>query len=151
MKKAILFLFTFLSFGAAFAQEAQSLPPSNAEMAFDKEVHDYGTIIQGADGNYEFKFKNTGSEPLIISNAKVSCGCTVPSWPKEPIKPGATSTLKVSYDTKRVGAFNKSVTITSNAKSGVKNLTIKGVVNAAPVEETFPGKKPVEGAPVEKF
>ncbi|MEQ1734074.1 MAG: DUF1573 domain-containing protein [Bacteroidia bacterium] len=139
------------------AQETKSLPPaaaaaagivapqSLAEIAFDKDVHDFGTIEQGANGTYEFKFKNTGKEPLIISNAQGSCGCTVPVWPKEPVKPYESSVIKVTYDTKRVGAFTKTVTLTSNAKSTpTKVITIKGVVNAKPVEETMPVKK-VEG------
>ena len=89
--------------------------PNAPEIAFESEVHDYGTIKQGADGTCEFKFKNTGKEPLIISNAKGSCGCTVPTYPKEPIMKGQTGVIKVHYDTKRVGAFTKTVTINSNA------------------------------------
>jgi hypothetical protein len=122
---------------------------SNAEISFDKEQHDYGTIEQGANGVYEFKFTNTGKDPLIISNCKGSCGCTVPSWPKEPIRPGGSGAIKVSYDTKRIGAFNKTVTISSNAKSSNKTISIKGVVNAKPEEETFPGKKAGFGVPLE--
>lgn len=129
----------------AAAAAAVATPQSLAEIAFDKDVHDFGTIEQGANGTYEFKFKNTGKEPLIISNAQGSCGCTVPVWPKEPVKPYESSVIKVTYDTKRVGAFTKTVTLTSNAKSTpTKVITIKGVVNAKPVEETMPVKK-VEG------
>ena len=90
--------------------------PNAAEITFENEVHDYGTIKQGADGSCEFKFKNTGKEPLIISNAKGSCGCTVPTYPKEPIMKGQTAVIKVNYDTKSVGAFRKTVTNNSNAK-----------------------------------
>lgn len=123
--------------------------PNAAEISFEKETHDYGTIEQGANGVYEFKFTNTGKEPLVISNCKGSCGCTVPNWPKEPIKPGATSAIKVSYDTKRIGQFNKTVTISSNAKTSTKTISIKGVVNAKPEEETFPAKKTGFGVPLE--
>jgi hypothetical protein len=142
-----------------FAQEAMKNPAQNApvpvtagnsQITFDKLVHDYGTIEQGADGNVEFRFKNTGKEPLIITNARASCGCTTPIWPKEPIKPGAAGIIKVGYDTKRVGAFTKTITITSNSKEGDAILTIKGVVNAAPPEETFPGKKNDGAVPLEK-
>jgi hypothetical protein len=84
------------------------------------------------------------------SNCQGSCGCTVPSWPKEPIKPGANGVIKVHYDTKRVGPINKTVTVTSNSKDGVVTLHIKGLVEAAPVEETFPGTKSTGAAPVEK-
>jgi hypothetical protein len=127
---------------AVAAPAAAVAPQSLAEIAFEKDVHDFGTIEQGANGTYEFKFKNTGKEPLIISNAQGSCGCTVPVWPKEPVKPFESSVIKVTYDTKRVGAFTKTVTLSSNAKSTpTKVITIKGVVNAKPVEETMPIKK----------
>ena len=132
------------------ASTPSTTPVSGAEISFEKEIHDYGTIDKGANGVYEFKFKIPGKEPLIITNATGSCGCTVPVWPKEPILPGATSTIKVSYDTKRVGPFNKTVTIVSNAKESPKTITIKGVVNAKPEEETFPAKKVGAGAPLEK-
>jgi hypothetical protein len=150
MKNLYLLFLLFFGWSVAQAQTAATPPNPNApEIAFEAETHDFGTIDQGGNGTYEFKFKNTGKEPLIITDAKGSCGCTVPSWPKEPIKPGASSTIKVTYDTKRVGAFNKSVTITSNAKSSVKTIVIKGDVKATPQEETFPAKKVSPGAPVE--
>lgn len=107
------------------------------KIQFNKETHDYGTIKYNADPNCTFEFKNTGNQPLLITEARGSCGCTVPEWPKEPIAPGATGTLKVTYDTKRVGSFQKSVTITSNAvDSPIKVVNIKGEVlpeNAAEV------------------
>ena len=95
---------------------------------FDKMMHDYGTIVQGADGNCEFKFTNNGKTPLILSNVKASCGCTVPEWPKEPIAPGKTSSIKVKYNTATVGAFNKSITVNSNAVNNTVVLQIKGNV-----------------------
>ena len=142
-----------LAFGEATAQDKNTAPASTqtsiADIKFEKELHDYGTIDQGANGVYEFKFSNNGKEPLIISGARGRCGCTVPSYPKEPIPPGGQGLLKVSYDTKRVGTFNKTVTVTSNANSGTKTLTIKGVVNAKAEEETFPAKKVSSGMPLE--
>lgn len=150
MKNLILLIAFVLGCTVAKAQQPATPPnPNSPEISFETETHDFGTIDQGGDGTYEFKFKNTGKEPLIITDAKGSCGCTVPSWPKEPIKPGASSTIKVTYDTKRVGTFNKSVTITSNAKSSIKTIVIKGDVKATPPEETFPVKKLSSGAPVE--
>jgi ribosomal protein L19 len=131
-------------------KQITTTPSANAaEITFTKELHDFGTISKGDNGTVEFSFKNSGKEPLIISNAQGSCGCTVPVWPKEPIAPGASSTIKVTYDTKRVGAFTKTVTITSNAKTASKTITIKGVVNDVPAEETFPVKKPSAGTPLE--
>jgi hypothetical protein len=127
---------------------AATVNPNAPEMSFDSELHDYGTIKQGADGTYEFKFVNTGNEPLVINSARGSCGCTVPTYPKEPIQKGQTSVIKVSYDTKRVGAFTKTVTIESNAKTSPKILTIKGVVEAVETssDQTVPLKKTEEGA-----
>jgi hypothetical protein len=128
MKKSILplvLLLVVLFAGKANAQTA------GASIEFNKEVHDYGTIKNGADGSCTFEFKNNGDSPLIISNAKGSCGCTVPEWPKEPIAPGATGVIKVSYDTMRTGEINKSVTITSNAINAPDKIVfIKGTVLA---------------------
>jgi hypothetical protein len=147
MKKVMLMLALAVgSFGMAQAQVA------GAKIEFDKLEHDYGTIDQGANGATEFRFTNTGTEPLIISNAKGSCGCTVPEWPKEPIAPGASSSIKVKYDTKRVGPISKTVTITSNAvDNGNTLLKIKGTVNAVASElDAMPAMKTIDGAtPVE--
>ncbi len=115
-----------------------------AEISFDKETHDYGLMQQHANGTCVFMFTNNGTEDLVISNAKGSCGCTVPSWPREPIAPGATGELKVKYDTKRIGLINKSVTIQSNAvNEPTKIIRIKGEIKA-PDASASP-VKPVEG------
>ena len=119
--------------------------PNAPEITFEQDVIDYGDIEQGANGVREFKFTNTGKEPLIISNARGSCGCTVPTWPKEPIKPGEKNVIKVKYDTKRIGPINKSVTITSNAKTANKVLRIKGNIHRA---QTSPEKEVPTAAPV---
>jgi len=148
MKKIILSLSILLASAAVInAQTADGATPIQNENAavisFEQEVVDYGTIEQGADGVREFVFTNTGKSPLIISNAVGSCGCTVPTWPKEPIKPGQKAAIKVKYDTKRIGAINKSVTITSNATEPTKIIRIKGTVVAP---KTSPTKEAV-GAP----
>lgn len=135
MKKLFLAL-SFLAMGTfAHAQESN---PNAPEIKFQKETIDYGTIDQGADGQRIFEFTNTGKEPLIISNAKGSCGCTIPTWPHEPIAPGEKGEIKVHYDTKRVGPFTKTVTITSNAKTPTKTLMIKGVVKKKEPVKTTP-------------
>jgi len=96
---------------------------------FEKETHSFGDIEEGPKVEYEFKFTNDGKEPLIISNVKASCGCTTPAWPKEPIMPGEEAAIKAIYNTKkRMGPFNKSITITSNAYTPTKRLYIKGKV-----------------------
>jgi hypothetical protein len=125
-------------------------PASLADIKFDKTTHDYGNLKQGDNGECEFKFVNNGKEPLIITNCMGSCGCTVPQCPKEPILPGKSSTIKVKYDTQRVGPIYKTVTVNSNAKSGTQTLYIKGNIEAKPVETAFPENKPSVGAPVEK-
>lgn len=124
-----------MAIGLTFAAQAQEASPVGPSISVDKDVHDYGEIEKGGDPYCEFVVTNTGTEPLIISNARGSCGCTVPEWSKDPILPGKTSTIKVRYDTKRVGPINKSVTLTTNAvNEPTKVLRIKGNVKAAPAE-----------------
>ena len=118
----------------AFAQPGEVL--NGAQIQFEKESHDYGTIEKGADGDCVFIFKNTGNAPLILENVKGSCSCTVPKWPTEPILPGKTGEIKVPYDTEKSGPINKSVTITSNAVNDpVKVVRIKGNVLMPPASE----------------
>ena len=132
MKK---FLFGLAIFAFGIALQAQNI-------SFEKKVHDYGTIEFKSDGTYEFVFTNTGKKPLIITNCKGSCGCTVPVWPKEPIQPGESKTIKVKYATNRVGPFTKSVTVNSNSIDSPKvTLKIKGKVNPESKEETMPLRK----------
>ncbi|MEY3398542.1 MAG: hypothetical protein RL220_1136 [Bacteroidota bacterium] len=146
MKKVILSMIVVLgSFFAASAQQPELV--SGPAITLDKEVHDYGTIAYGSDGTCEFKVTNTGNAPLIMSNCKGSCGCTVPKCDPNPILPGETSMIKVKYDTKRSGPINKSVTITSNAvNEPTKVIRIKGTVEAGPDNGGAP-VKPEGGAP----
>ena len=103
-------------------------------MSFDRESHDFGDITPGETVTTVFKFTNTGSEPLVISNARGSCGCTVPDWPREPIQPGEESQIEVSFDSKnKFGAQTKTVTITANTDPNISRLTIKGTL---PPKET---------------
>ncbi|MBC7747305.1 MAG: DUF1573 domain-containing protein [Methylotenera sp.] len=105
---------------------------NGAGMVFVTETIDYGTVAYNSDGRREFVFTNNGNKPLIITNAQGSCGCTVPTYPKEPIAPGAKGVIGVKYDTSRAGqAFTKTVTLTTNAVVPSKTLTIKGNVSAA--------------------
>ncbi|NMH27472.1 DUF1573 domain-containing protein [Flavobacterium silvaticum] len=99
-------------------------------IVFENETIDYGTINKNADGKREFVFVNNGNKPLIVTNATGSCGCTVPTKPTEPIMPGAKGVIGVKYATDRVGAFTKTVTVTTNASETPKVLTIKGNVLA---------------------
>jgi len=113
---------------------------SAQEITFETQKINYGTITQGANGERYFSFTNTGSVPLIIQNAQKSCGCTIPTWPKEPILPGEKSKIKVKYDTNRLGNFTKYVTITSNdPENPTIRLNITGVIEkevaATPAKE----------------
>ncbi len=133
------FILAFVLIAFISAQEVANGPL----ISLDKTTHDYGTITQGGNGACEFTVTNTGSEPLIISRCKGSCGCTVPVCDKDPIMPGATSAISVKYDTKRIGPINKSVTITSNGETSTKIIRIKGEVKA-PAAGATP-IKPVDG------
>ena len=128
--KKLLTLVTII----ALAFTVASAQKKGAVAQFDKTENDYGKIEKGSDPLRKFTFKNVGDEPLIISNAQGSCGCTVPTWPKEPVMPGQTATIDVRYDTQRVGPFSKSVTLTTNEANPTRVLSIKGEVNAAPAE-----------------
>lgn len=100
-------------------------------MVFTDMTHDFGTVPEGPDATCEFTFKNTGAEPIIIQKAQPSCGCTVPSFSKEPVPPGASGTINVAYHTKgKPNPFTKTISVVSNA--GTKVLTIKGNVEKAP-------------------
>ena len=109
-----------------FAQESANT--NKGILTFETETVDYGTINQNENGNWSFVFKNTGTAPIVISKVKGSCGCTVATKPNHPILPNETVVIGVKYDTKRVGAFSKTITITSNAVQTHKQLRIKGVI-----------------------
>lgn len=139
MKRIFFSLILVLSASAVvMAQQTtpatQAKPQSAAKIEFEKETVDYGTIEQGADPFRIFKFKNTGSEPLVIKSAKGSCGCTVPTYPQEPIMPGQSGEIKVRYDTNRTGSFTKRVTLTTNVSDQEVVLTIMGKVEPKPAE-----------------
>ena len=143
MKKLLSILTVFALFATvSFAQEDAKAPAVPADggpkMVFEQMEVDYGTIEQGSDPLRVFKFSNTGDEPLIISKAKGSCGCTVPKYPQEPILPGETAEIEVRYDTNRIGPFQKTVTLTTNESSPTHQLKIKGKVNPKPTEESVP-------------
>lgn len=131
--KKVLFSMAMTVFALTTNVFSQQVSDNGPKIEFKKEVHDFGSLKYGADGTYIFEFKNTGNAPLIISNAKGSCTCTVPDWSKHPINPGETGKITVKYDTKRAGVINKSVTITSNAvNESTKILRIKGDVSEKP-------------------
>jgi len=134
MKKVIYLLgIMLLMAGVAKAQDGKV--QMGAEIEFEKVVHDYGDVPYNGNGECEFRFTNTGTEPLLVQKPKSSCGCTIPSWPKEPILPGESDVIKVTYRTNRPGNINKTVTVTSNAVNNpTVVLRIKGRVLDQPTE-----------------
>ena len=151
MKKFILLAVFAFSVIVVSAQKEKEKTENGPQISFKTTLHEYGDIYVDGDGTYLFEFTNTGNEPLILSKPISSCGCTVPSWPKEPILPGESNSIKVTYNTHRLGSFNKTVTVNSNAKKeSAVMLRIKGTVIAKPTE-AMPEKDNSSGAtPVNK-
>lgn len=147
MKKIILGLSAVCFFVVANTNDVKAQGPT---LSATSMTVDFGEVAYAGDGTREFTFTNTGNEPLLITNAKGSCGCTVPEWPKEPIRVGGTGVIKIKYDTKRSGAISKTVTVTTNEVESkdangnpiYKNhiVTIKGNVKAAPTNDGTPVK-----------
>lgn len=134
--------------GTPPAAEEKKADPNAAVISFEKDEVDYGTINKGDEPLRLIKFTNTGKSPLVITNCQGSCGCTVPECPKDPVMPGQSAELKVRYDTKRVGNFNKTVTVKSNASNDVVYLKIKGNVLDVKKPDVFPAKD--AGGPTSK-
>ena len=155
--KSILVLFVLGLM--SFSMIAQQAEPQTAEVKTTEEVKpgpkmelesttvNYGEIEQGSDPLRSVKFTNTGTEPLIIKNAKGSCGCTVPTYPREPIAPGETAEIEIRYDTKRLGSINKTVKISTNDPTGEYVLRVKGKISPKPEQEGLPEKEGMFGNP----
>lgn len=125
---AFLLLFVLWALGLEAQGEAPVEVPHLIE--FEELTHDFGSLEQGAPTETVFKFKNTSKQPVTLANVKAACGCTTPDWPKGEIAPGATGQIKVSYNSQRVGFFNKSVAVIYNDRTDPITLFIKGTVNA---------------------
>ena len=122
---------------AANNPPAQEPAPQNdgptTTREFEKDLHDFGTIADGDKVTHSFVFTNTGDKPLVLSNARGSCGCTVPEWPREPIMPGETGELTVEYDSRNKGSVDgktdtKFVTVTANTVPNTHRLTVRAHV-----------------------
>lgn len=120
--------------GSDLSRKASLAPasePKGPRITFDTLVHDYGSIPFDSDGRCIFHFTNTGDAPLIITSFRSSCGCLAPDFDKDPVPPGGRGSVRLRYDTKRVGPINKSATLTSNATNTPELvLRIKGTVLA---------------------
>lgn len=132
----IVFIVMIVTFGLSLSSmKSTNFESVKPHIQFDNVKHDFKTFYQNGDGNWEFKFTNTGKEPLIIQNVHSSCGCTVAKRPSQPILPGQTSSIKVRYDTRRIGVFRKTITVTSNADNASVVLEIRGEIKVKPAEE----------------
>ena len=139
MKRIFSLLVLLSCLGASVTVQAQAAATEQTAaaasgMSFEKTEIDYGTIEQNSDPYRTFTFTNTGNEPIIITNAVGSCGCTVPSFSKAPVAPGETGEVKVRYATDRLGKFRKRVTLTTNVSKEPVVLTIMGEVLDKPAE-----------------
>ena len=114
---------------AVKTEASAAASPDAAVLAFDQTSYNFGTIKQGEKVHYDFKFKNTGKTPLIVSNATASCGCTVPETPKDPIAPGKEGVIKVVFDsTGKTGMQDKVITVTSNGNPSINDVHLTGEV-----------------------
>lgn len=143
MKKSLSIILVVLLSGIAAMAQTTPPPPApenpDAPVIFLQEtLYDYGTIEQNSDGTHYFIYKNIGKEPLILSKVRSSCGCTIPEWSREPLMSGQQDTIKVKYDTRRIGPFSKTVSIFSNAKKPMVIVRIQGKVEAPKPEDAQP-------------
>jgi hypothetical protein len=146
MKKVLLLALSLMA--AGYTAQAQAVKPANAvdkvagpAIVFEESKYDFGSIPQGGIVEHVFKFKNTGTAPLIISNIGVSCGCTTPEWTKDPVMPGKSGTISAKFNSAgKMGMQNKVLTIESNATAGNANVSIVGEV-----KEAAAGTAKVEG------
>jgi hypothetical protein len=141
MKKLIFFsLLAVLTFSIGCSQTSSAettvdIDSQGPIIKFDVIEHDFGNLDYSGNGTFEFVFSNNGNEALVLSNVRSTCGCTVPQWPRNPIAPGENASINVKYDTKRVGAFTKSIYVYSNGSSAPIILKIKGKVGPRPAAE----------------
>lgn len=148
--KKIALLIGFVAATMTVSQTATAQAVLGPKISFEQDFVDFGEVEFSGNGERIWKFKNTGKEPLMITNAKGSCGCTVPEYPKEAIMPGKEGIIKIKYDTKRPGPINKTVTVTTNEAEGANTHTIKvkGTVKDAPPANNGMPVKDQSGAPM---
>lgn len=124
MKKIIFVSFLILYSLNLYCQET-----NKPTIVFDSLVYDFGELTKGENAECVFIFQNKGNLPLIITEVKAACGCTVPTWTKEPVKPGSSGSVKVKYNTNTVGVFNKTIVVNTNDNANRSiTISIKGEV-----------------------
>lgn len=121
MLKKLRLIYLFVLFAAV----AQAQNDKGSVIEFEVNSHDFGDLEQGAKVEYVFKFKNTGTEPLVLTEVLTTCGCTAPKWNKEPVAPGATGEIKIMFNSEgKMGRQNKTITVVSNSKNSPARLSI---------------------------
>ena len=136
MRRTIIIILgiAFIVMSGCGGDSGKKISKKDARIEFKENTHNFGELAFGSDGECEFPFKNTGKAPLVLTNVKSTCGCTIPEWPREPIKVNESASIKVRYDTHRIGSFTKSITVYSNASNSPKRLFIKGRVTADTID-----------------
>lgn len=132
MKKILLSLsiiFTVFSLKAQ-TDEQETVDKKAPKITFEQETYDFGIIRKGSKATVDFVLKNTGKKPLVLTNVRSSCGCTVPTWPKDPIKRKKSGVINVRYNSNIVGNFSKTITVYTNTAKSPIRLRIKGTVEA---------------------
>ncbi|MFT6338218.1 MAG: hypothetical protein ACI86M_003082 [Saprospiraceae bacterium] len=153
MKKIFLLAFVFAAFSmVAVSQSTEPTTPTPIEdatpdtggpiMSLESNTVDYGTMKQHGEPLRKVSFTNTGTEPLVIKNARGSCGCTVPTWPKEPVLPGASADIEIRYATNRLGKINKTVKITTNEGGDPHVIKVVGNILKPEDDKSVPASAP---------
>ncbi|MFY0601536.1 MAG: DUF1573 domain-containing protein [Cyclobacteriaceae bacterium] len=115
----------FVGFGVYAQSEENQEAQTGPKVVFEETVHEFGDITQGDRVEHVFKYMNNGTEPLIISNVKTTCGCTAPDWSREPLAPGESADLTVRFNSSgKNGMINKTITINSNAVNSTERIRI---------------------------
>ena len=134
MKTLMTFIFGIFIIAGALAQEKSEAPQNGPSITFEEPKFDFGDIHQGDKVEHVFAFENTGNEPLLISNVQVTCGCTASKWPRDPIAPGQSSSITITFNSAgKMGQQNKIITIISNATNPRERISI--VTNVLPKKD----------------
>ena len=128
MRRLLIASLIFILLTACVSKSEQQAKQLGNEIYFAQTTIDYGQIREGSEGLYNIEFKNLADHPIVINRVRSSCGCTVPSWSREPIEPGSGGKIQVKYNTELTGSFMKSVYVYSSAANSPVKLTVKGKV-----------------------
>lgn len=124
----LILIFVFPAYSPADKTEYGKIVTEGPRITFNETAYDFGEIITGAEAVHYFVFTNSGESPLVVLNVRASCGCMASAWPKAPVAAGAIDSLRVEYNTKVRGSFNKSITVQTNAENPMVELKIRGNV-----------------------